>query len=179
MTRSVVTTTMAAVACALVIGSGPAAARQAKVLEPAALQDLLPTAGPAEFVRQTPQGGIDSVPGIGRVSHAEVSFQTKGEVPRAIKVTILDLAEHSMAAMMIAAATRPDTSRTATRYANAVTVQGKYSGIEEVDQMLRTSSVSFVVGNRFIVTVDGRWVDVPVLHEAITKIPLERLEQVG
>jgi hypothetical protein len=178
MRRSAVTT-MAAVACALVIGSGPVSARQAKVLEPVALQDLLPTAGPAEFVRQTPQGGIDSVPGIGRVSHAEVSFKTKGEVPRTIRVTISDLAEHSMAAMALNAITHPAARETATGYEKGVTVKGKYPGTESVERMRQECGVSFAVGDRFLVEVQGQWVELATLYEAIGKIPLDRLEQVG
>jgi len=159
----------------LVIGAGTAAARQAKVLGPAALQDLLPASGPAGFTRQAPESRTQEVPGMGRVTEANVRFQTAGEVPHTLHVSIADLAEHSMRALVVQSKAHPGSRETGTGYEKAVTVLGQYPGSETVERMRQEYGVEFVVNDRFLVKVTGQWVEMPTVYEMAGKIPLDRL----
>jgi hypothetical protein len=169
-------TVVLALALVFVVGSAFIVAAQKKVVDAKQLQGLLPGA-PAGFkVDEPASGSIGSTP-FGRISSAEVSYKTAGEVPRTLRVSILDLAESMMATASVMEITNVRSNETEMGYEKPVTIKGKYRGSEKANAMMSTCAVSFVVGDRFVVTAEGTRVDVKMLYSLLDAMSLETLEK--
>ena len=162
---------------ALVVGSVPTIAQQ-KVVDSSKLQQLLPSKDLQGFKRRPPTGSIDTTP-LGRLSSAEVNYQTPGEVPRIIQVRIADFAEHIYAAGLLLGLTREEgRQETQEGYSKSIVVKGKYRGKETGNRGMSGSQVQFVVANRFVVTVQATRVpDIGALYSLIDAIDLAALEK--
>jgi hypothetical protein len=139
---------------AVLAGSALAVAQQ-KVVDPNKLQQLLPTKDLQGFKRKPPTGSIDTTP-FGRLSSAEVNFETPGEVPRIVQVSIKDFAEHIYARGLLLELTQEKgRQETPDGYTKSVVIKGKYPGKETGKREMLGSDVQFVVADRFLVAVQG------------------------
>jgi len=162
---------------AVLVGSALAVAQQ-KVVDSSKLQQLLPTKNLQDFKRKPPTGSIDTTPS-GRLSTAEVNYETPGEVPRLIHVTIKDFAENIYARGLLLGVTR-EAGREETQegYTKSIVVKGKYRGKESSNRLMSGGKIEFVVADRFLVTVESTRVpDMAVLYSLIDAMDLEALEK--
>jgi hypothetical protein len=169
-------TVVLALALVFVVGSAFIVAAQQKVVDAKQLQGLLPGAPEGFKVDEPASGSIESSP-YGRISRAEVSFKTAGEVPKTLRVSIVDLAESMMATAAVMGITNVGSNETAGGYEKPVTVKGKYRGREQGQAVGSSHTVDFVVANRFIVTVSGTYVDVRMLYWLLDAMSVEKLEK--
>jgi hypothetical protein len=167
-------TVVLALALVFVVGSAFIVTAQKKVVDAKQLQGLLPGAPEGFKVDEPASGSIGSTP-FGRISSAEVSYKTAGEVPRMIHVTITDLAEHTMARALVLQIVQPASGQSENGYEKSVVVKGEYRGSEEANAMMSTCAVSFVVGDRFVVTAEGIRVDVKILYSVLDAMSVETL----
>lgn len=159
-------------------GCGRRYAHDCSVVDSSKLRQLLPSKDLPGFKRHPPMGSIDTIP-FGRLSSAEVKYETPGEVPRIIQLRIADFAEHMYAAGLLLGLTREEgRQETQEGYSKSVVVKGKYRGKETGNRGMSGGQVEFVVANRFVVTVQSTRVpDVGVLYSLIDAIDLAALEK--
>ncbi|MBZ5546199.1 MAG: hypothetical protein LAO07_21445 [Acidobacteriia bacterium] len=162
---------------AVLAGNALALAQQ-KVVDPSKLQQLLPTKDLPGFKRKPPTGSIDTTP-FGRLSSAEVNYETPGEVPRIVQVSIKDFAEHIYARALLLELTREEgRQETQEGYTKSVVIKGKYRGKETGNRLMSGNEVKFVVADRFLVTVGGtRIPDIGTLYSLIDAMDLPDLEK--
>ena len=132
----------------------------------------------------------ESLAGMGRTSHTGEKAGAMGftmstasaeyrEGNKELKVTIVDVAGAAAAMMGMAAWATVEVDReTDDGYERSTMIEG-YKGYEKYDSKSKAGQVSVIVGNRFIVTVDGRNVSEKELADAIGKIGLKKLAGMG
>lgn len=132
----------------------------------------------------------ESLAGMPRTSHTGEKAGAMGftmstasaeysEGDKELKVTIVDVAGAAAAMMGMAAWATVEVDReTDDGYERSTTIEG-YKGYEKYDGKSKSGQVNVIVGNRFIVTVDGRNVSEKELADAIGKIGLKKLAGMG
>lgn len=124
-----------------------------------------------------PTGERASTFGV-KVSHAEVKFHGKNGEQITVKITDLGTLK-GIAAMSRYAWTMGEFDReTESGYERTISYKG-YKGFERYDEPDRQGELDFIVGNRFIVEIDGYDVDMKGLEAVRDQIPFERLERLS
>ena len=161
-----------------VLAGSALAVTQPKVVDSSKLRQLLPTNVPQGFKRKPPTDSVYTNP-LGRFSSAEVTYETPGEVPRMVTVSIQDMAENVYArALSLDLARDVGRRETPEGYTKSVVVKGKYRGKETGSQMTSGNEVKFMVADRFLVTVTATRVpDIGVLYSLIDAMDLAALEK--
>jgi hypothetical protein len=139
---------------------------------------MLPSKDVQDFKRKAPKTEIVTS-ALGRVSSAEVNYETPGEVPRMVTVSIQDMGGTAYA-KPLSLDLAQDTGRQETPrgYTKSAVVKEKYHGKESGNPWTAQYELKFMVADRFLVTVTAtRAPNVGTLYSFIDAMDLAALEK--
>lgn len=159
----------------------PVAAQQ--VVNFRTLQQFLPAAELAGYVRKKPTGQTSSAMGMSS-SEAQVVYQRAREDPDGtptVTVTITDFAGNPGAAFASMAFAFEVNEETDEGYKKTIRVQD-YKGLEEARTRPddKSCEITVLVANRFMIKLEGyRMAEAALLHRLLDSMKLAQLERAG
>jgi hypothetical protein len=172
------------VAVALLVAVATPTPAQQTVVNFRTLQTFLPTAEVPGFVRRKPTGQTSSAMGM-TSSEAKVVYERQAEQEEGtptITVTVTDLAGNPGAGFAAMGFAMEVSEETDEGYRKTIKVQNQYKGLEEATTTPENKSchISVLVGNRFIVNLEGYLTDqAALLHKLLESMKLAQLEKAG